>query len=347
MKNRICLPLAFLGILHGAILLAGLLAPYDPEAQDRGHPYAPPSRLHMVDQTGQFHFHPFIYEWVERAGSPGVYEEDRSRMYPLRLFPAEESGTGRNMNAGKRLFGVDNPGHVYLLGTDGFGRDQLSRLLYGGRISLLSGFLATSLSLGLALLLGSIAGYFGRWLDDVIMRAAELLLALPWLYCLFALRARLPLHITPERTLFMLIFVMSLRGWARPARLIRGLVMTAKERDFVLAARGFGASDTYLLAKHILPQTFGILLTQAALLIPQYTLAEVAFSFLGLGVSEPTPTWGNMLANLQHYHVLASYWWIGIPGLVLIPTFFAYHTLAGALHEQLPGGYSARARASS
>ena len=199
----------------------------------------------------------------------------------------------------------------------------------------MAGLLAAGLSLGLGLLLGAVAGFYGGWLDEILMRGAELFLALPWLYLLFAVRAFLPLHITPAQAFLLLITVIGLIGWARPARLIRGVVLSAKERDYVLAARGFGASDFYLLRRHILPQTFGVVLTQAALLIPQYILAEVTLSFLGLGVGEPVPSWGNMLGALQQYHVLASYWWMFIPGLVLIPVFLGYYTLANALHKRV------------
>jgi peptide/nickel transport system permease protein len=113
------------------------------------------------------------------------------------------------------------------------------------------------------------------------------------------------------------------------------VVLSAKERTFVLAARGFGASNPYLLRRHALPPAFGVLLTQAALLVPQYILAEVTLSFLGLGVADPVPSWGNMLAELQQYHVLTSYWWMLIPGFALLPVFLAYYVLANLLHQRV------------
>ena len=114
---------------------------------------------------------------------------------------------------------------------------------------------------------------------------------------------------------FILITVVGILGWARPARLVRGLALSLRERGYVIAARAFGASGGYLLRVHILPDAFALLVTQAALLVPQYILAEVALSFLGLGIDEPSPSWGNMLAGVQHYHVLVSYWWMLLPGL--------------------------------
>jgi peptide/nickel transport system permease protein len=322
------LSIAFLGALHAVALLAGFLAPYAPEAQNRDFPFAPPTRLRLIDSAGRFHFCPFVYGLQSGPAAGSEYEEDVSAAYPVRFF-IKERGDSR-----LRLFGVERPGTLFLLGTDGLGRDQFSRLLHGARISLFSGLIAAGLALGLALILGALAGFYGRWLDDGIMRGAELLLALPWLYCLLALRAFLPLHVTPGQTFLFVIAVIAARGWARPARLIRGMVLSAKERDYVVAARGFGASGAYLLRRHVLPQTGGVVLTQAAVLIPQYILAEVTLSFLGLGVSEPAPTWGNMLSALQQYHILVSYWWMRAPAIILIPVFLSYYALANALQRR-------------
>lgn len=222
---------------------------------------------------------------------------------------------------------------VFLLGTDGFGRDQLSRLLHGGRISLAAGLLAAALSLGAGWMLGALAGFYGRWTDAAVMRAADVFLALPWLYLLLAVRAFLPLEMPPARAFLTVVAVVGAVGWARPARLVRGVVLSARERGYVLAARGFGASDAWLLRRHILPQTAGVMATQASLLAPRYIMAEVTLSFLGLGVGEPSPSWGGMLAALQHYHVLVNYWWMVIPALMLIPVFMGYLLLADVLLE--------------
>jgi peptide/nickel transport system permease protein len=165
------------------------------------------------------------------------------------------------------------------------------------------------------------------------MRVAELFMALPWLYLLFALRAFLPLSVSPVQAFFLIILVIGAVGWARPARLVRGVVLSARERDFVRAARGFGATDSYLLRRHILPETSSVILTQAAILVPQFVLAEMTLSFLGLGVPEPVPSWGSLLASLQQYSVLVSYWWMYLPALAIVPFFLGYLGLASALQQ--------------
>jgi peptide/nickel transport system permease protein len=229
------------------------------------------------------------------------------------------------------LFGVSAPARLFLMGTDAYGRDVFSRFLFGGEVTLFAGLLATALTLILGAILGILSGYYGGWVDAVVMRGAELFLALPWLYLLFALRAFLPLSLNAVQAFLLLIAVIGIVGWARPARMIRGVVLSSRERHYLLAARLFGGSDGYLMRRHILPDTYSIVMTQAALLIPQYVLAEVVLSFLGLGVGEPTPSWGNMLSTLQQYSVLASYWWMVIPGLALVPVFLGYIILASDL----------------
>ncbi|HWS98041.1 MAG TPA: ABC transporter permease [Candidatus Methylomirabilis sp.] len=333
--QKIAVPLAALVTVHLLVVFAGFVAPYDVATQFREHPYAPPSRVHFRDEEGHIHIRPFVYAW-KNTGNFAEYEEDTERIMPVRFFVPGDAYTMLHvLHSSVHLFGVEGPAHIFILGSDAYGRDQFSRLLFGGQISLFSGILAAALSLSLGLLLGSAAGYYGGLLDAVLMRISEVFLALPWLYLLFAVRAFLPLRMSAAGTFLLLIAIVGAVGWTRPARLVRGIVLSAKERSYVFAARGFGATDWYLLRRHVLPQTRGVLLTQAAILIPQFILAEVTLSFLGLGVAEPVPSWGNMLSALQQYNVLSSYWWMIIPGLVLIPIFLSYYLLARCLEQQV------------
>jgi peptide/nickel transport system permease protein len=314
------LGLVLLVAIHAAVLLAPWLAPYHYAEQHRDFPFAPPSRVHIFDENGSVH-RPFVYSISQDLDS-GVYHEQRGATYPVRIF------------AGGRLFGVDSPGALFLLGSDGFGRDVLSRLLYGARISLLTGVLAAILSAGIGLMLGTLAGYFRGWLDEALMRGGELMMALPWLYLLLAVRALLPLHISTLQTFVLMIVIIGGIGWVRPARLIRAVVLRARESDFVLAARGFGASHFYLLRRHILPFTTGVVVTQATVLIPQYILAEVSLSFLGLGVGEPVPSWGNMLSEGMQYHALVSHPWLLVPGFATVAVMLVYLKVGDALADR-------------
>src|SRR6202167_90758 len=337
-KPRIVAALILLVSLHLAILLAGFVAPYDPVAQNRDFPFAPPARIHFVDASGHLHLRPFIYQWRARPDTFNEYEEVSQWGYPVRFFTrGPEYKIAGLLRSHVHLFGVTEPAQIFLAGTDGFGRDQFSRILHGGQISLAAGLLATGISLFLGLVVGCVSGFYGRWVDESAMRLVELFLVLPWLYFLLAVRSFLPLHISPTQAFLLLVAVIGTIGWARPARLIRGVVLSAKTRKYVIASRGFGASNCYILRRHVLPQTYGILLTQAALLVPQYVVAEVTLSFLGLGLSEPAPSWGNLLSNLQQYNVLVSYWWMFAPALALVIVSLGYLQLANAVHELQSG----------
>jgi peptide/nickel transport system permease protein len=185
----------------------------------------------------------------------------------------------------------------------------------------------------LGTLVGTISGYFGSWPDVIFMRLAELCIALPWLYLLFGVRAFLPLLVSPTKAFLIIVVVIGALGWARPARLVRGVALSVKERDFVRAARGFGGSHSYLIRHHVMPQTRNLIFTQAAILVPQFILAEVTLSFLGLGIPEPAPSWGNLLSSLQQYSVLSSYWWMYLPAVAMVPFFFGYLALSSSLQE--------------
>jgi peptide/nickel transport system permease protein len=334
LRGKFRIWVVFLVLLHCIVASAGFFAPYNPAEQDRQRPYVPPMRIHCMDAQGYFHLRPFFYPLRLREGSFDQFEEDTATAVPLHFFTR---GAGYHLvgvvPSRLHLFGTAGA-RIYLLGSDAYGRDQLSRILFGGQVSLLAGLLGAGVTMLLGALIGLAAGYYGGWRDDLLMRVAELFLALPWLYLLFALRAFLPLSVGPLEAFLLVVVVIGMVGWARPARLVRGVVLTVKERDFVRAARGFGASDIYLLRRHILPETASVLLTQAAILVPQFVLAEMTLSFLGLGVPEPMSSWGNLLATLQQYSVLVSYWWMYLPALAIVPFFLGYLGLASALQER-------------
>src|SRR5258708_3979280 len=284
-----------LAVLHGIVAFAGFFAPYAPTEQDRERPYLPPMKIHLVDAQGHFHLRPFSYAEHLRSGSFDQFEENTDQAIPLELFvTGARYRLFGSLPLRMHLFGAP-ANRIYLLGSDAYGRDQFSRILYGGQISLLAGLLGAGLTLFFGTLIGATAGYYGGLLGGFFMRVCRVVFA--------------------------------------PARLVRGVVLSAKERDFVRAARGFGATDGYLLRRHILPETSSVVLTQAAILVPPFVLAEMTLSFLGLGVPEPVPSWGSLLASLQQYSVLVSSWWMCAPALAIVPFFLVYLGLASALQQ--------------
>jgi peptide/nickel transport system permease protein len=335
-KWKIRTALSLLVLLHAAILFAGFVAPYDPASQSRDFPFVPPMHLHFRDLHGHLHLRPTVCRPELQTGTFYDYSEICDAEYPVRFFVnGSEYKIAGLIRSHTHLFGVAAPAQIFLLGSDNYGRDLLSRILYGGQISLAAGLLATAVSLLLGALIGAISGFYGNWIDESFMRFAELFAVLPWLYFLLAVRAFLPLHLGPLKAFFLVVAVIGTIGWARPARLVRGVVLSAKSRKYVIASRGFGASDAYILRRHVLPHTYGVLLTQAALLVPQYVIAEVTLSFFGLGLNEPLSSWGNLLAALQQYNVLVSYWWMFAPALALVVFSFAYFLVADELQQQL------------
>lgn len=209
------------------------------------------------------------------------------------------------------------PCREFLLGTDELGRDVLSRVLHGGRLSLLAGATAALLSVGVGLLLGGIAGYAGGWADTAVLRLADLTLALPWLYLLLAGRAALPLSIPGPLVLLMMTAIIGLAGSGLAIRMVRDVVRTARERNSVKAAAGLNARGPYLLRHHLWPAARPAAVTLWLTLVPQYVLAEVSLSFLGLGAGEPAVSWGAVLASLRSYAVLVSDWWMFSPAVAL------------------------------
>ena len=230
----------------------------------------------------------------------------------------------------------DSNARIYLLGSDATGRDIFSRLLYGAQISLSIGLIGISITLVLGFLVGSVAGYYGGWIDFVAMRFVELLMSIPGLYLLLALRSAFSRpELSPVQVYTIIVVILSVIGWAGTARIIRGMTLSLRKQAFVEAAESFGVPVYLTLIRHILPNIASYLLVAATLSIPGYILAEAALSFLGLGISEPSASWGLMLRQSQGNMIVffMNFWWMLLPGLAIFMTVVAYNILGDVLRD--------------
>lgn len=299
------------------LLCGEFLTPYPPQMQHRAYPLAPPTPLLLV-MNGPIPAIAYAPLRLAADASSG-YRADAGGARRLRWLTAVESGSpGGPFHLRLRLFGPSSGAPVFLLGTDELGRDLWSRLLSSARYSIFAGVLATLLALVLGFTAGSVAGYRGGWVDAAIMRFTELLMTLPWFYLVLAASACFPPLTGSGETLLLLVLILGLLGWAKPARLIRGAVLSAREQGYVQSALGFGAPAHYILRRHILPQVRDVLLAQASSLAPQFILAEVALTFLGVGAAPAGGSLGEMLAALQRLDAVTVGWWLWAPALVLI-----------------------------
>jgi len=317
--------------------LAPFVAPYSEETMDRERFFHPPQIPHFVDSTGRLHLRPLVH--TTRLVDPRSfnYEEVPGAEQPLQFFVRGERYAFLGLfDTDRHLFGVEGTARVYLLGTDSFGRDQFSRLLYGGRISLTVGLVGIAISFTIGLLLGGITGYFGGIIDTVIMRVSELLLSIPSLYLIIALRAVFPIELPSQQVYLGIVAILSFIGWAGLARIIRGLVLSIRRNEFVTAAEALGVSRFRIIARHILPNTWSFVIVAATVSVPGYILGEVVLSFLGVGVQEPAASWGNMLNQARSLRALTSFpWLLYVPGLAIFLTVMAFNFLGDGLRDAL------------
>ena len=304
---------------------------------DRQRFFHPPQRLHWIDLRGGFHIIPLVRE--TRLADLGSFRYDEAGLEerPLRFFvhgaPYRLLGI---VPSDRHLFGVDAPGRVYVMGTDSFGRDEFSRLLYGARISLTVGIVGIAISFTLGLILGGVSGYFGGATDTIIMRTTDLLLSIPSLYLIIALRAVFPIDLPRQQVYLGIVAILAFIGWAGLARVIRGLVLSIRRSEFVVAAEALGVSRLRIIVRHILPNTLSFVIVAATISVPSYILGEVVLSFLGVGVQEPAASWGNMLTQARSIRALTSFpWLLYAPGTAIFLTVMAFNFLGDGLRDAL------------
>lgn len=299
-------------------LLAPLAAPYDPESQHRRFLYAPPMPPRIVHDAS-LHL-PFVYPLTLADRLRQQYEEDRRRPQPLPWFATEDSSP------------------VFLLGSDALGRDVLSRVLHGARISVSLAFLAIAGALVLGIGLGGVAGVRGGWIDDAVMRFADFIMVLPVIYIVLVLRAALPLVLAPWTIFALMAGIFALVGCPFVARGVRNIVTSEREREYVVAARAMGASTAAIFRRHLLPACGEYLLVQATILLPAFILAEATLSYVGLGFPEHVATWGTML-DAAEVNTITRFPWTLAPALAIFLVVFSTNLLlqSGKIDSQASG----------
>lgn len=318
-------------------LLVEFVAPYDPSEPNVFYQLAPPQRLRFVHE-GQFQLRPFVYDYIPDRDPKTlrmVFEEDRSQRHELLFWVQGDTYRFWGLwRTNRHLFGVEDENvRIFLLGTDELGRDVLSRLVYGTRISLSIGFIGVILSLVFGIVLGGISGYFGGTVDLGIQRMIELLQSLPQIPLWLTLSAALPREWSALQIYFGITLVISVVAWTEIARVVRGRFLALREEEFVLAARFLGASESRIIFRHLVPSMTSHLIAVLTLRIPEMILAETALSFIGLGLQAPVISWGVLLADVQNIRTVASAPWLFSTGFCIILVVLCFNFMGDGLRD--------------
>ncbi|MFO1189381.1 MAG: ABC transporter permease [Alphaproteobacteria bacterium] len=326
---------AILLVMYASILVSEILAPYDQSTRNSRYLFAPPQAVHLFHE-GEFRG-PFVYGYkftLDRRTLKRDYTENRDEIYPIRFFclgdPYEFWGV---ITMRFHLFCPAEGGILYLLGTDRLGRDMLSRIIYGTRISLTIGLVGITVSFLLGITIGGLAGYYGGWVDNVSQRVIEVIRSFPELPLWMALSAILPVTWSPLLIYFGITIILGLIDWTGLARAVRSKLLALREEDFCTAATLMGASPRRIIAHHLLPNFMSHLIASATLSIPGMILGETALSFLGLGLRPPITSWGVLLSEAQNINVVALYPWLMIPVIPVIILVLSFNFLGDGLRD--------------
>jgi peptide/nickel transport system permease protein len=316
------------------------LAPYDPNAFERSFTFVPPQPVHFFHQ-GEWRG-PFVYG-LERTRDPATYlityEPRLDEIHPIHFWVEGDPYKMWGLwNSNIRLFGLDpeaetNGLRIHLLGTDRLGRDMLSRVIYGTRISLSIGLLGIFIQFVLGVLLGGISGYFGGIADVIIQRLIEFLMSMPTIPLWMGLSAALPRDWTSVQRYFAIVLLLALINWTGLARVVRGRFLAVRQEDYVMAARLQNAKEMRIIFRHMLPSFFSHIIASLTLAIPGMILAETSLSFLGLGLRPPTISWGVLLQEAQNLQTVALAPWLMIPALFVVISVLSFNFMGDGLRD--------------
>lgn len=321
-------------ILHLFAIFADFFAPYGETNTDRRRINHPPTKVHIISPEGKL-TRPFIYQYERVDRMRNRYEADTSTMYPIKFFVRGDKYKILGFETNIRLFGVDSPARIYLFGADRYGRDIFSRIGYGGRRSLFIGLIGLVVSISIGMVYGGVAGFFGGWIDNIMMRIAEVIMSIPSIYLLLALGAVLPASLPSDKRFMLITFILAFISWAGLARVIRGMVLSLAKTEFVTGAEAIGCSQPRIIMRHILPNTFSYVIVNATLAIPGFILGEAGLSLLNLGIQHPLASWGNMLSEAMNISSLSNYPWLLIPGFFIFATVLSYSFFGDGVRDAL------------